>query len=137
MKRLLILLSVLLLCACDSSPQPGGGVASFTLDAGKVAGSYAGLLPCADCAGVSTRLTLMPNSQYLLQETFLGRSALVFNDHGRWMLSLAGRRIDLISNRRSYPQFFSGVSDNELRALDRQGNAISDTRVNRSLRRVK
>jgi hypothetical protein len=134
MKRLLVLLSALLLCACDSSPPPG---AAIPLNAGQLDGSYEGVLPCADCSGVSTRLTLLSNNRYLLQEIFLGKSALVFNDHGRWTLSLGGKRVDLISNRRSYTQYFSGLSVNELRALDRQGNASSDNRVNRSLRRVK
>jgi len=39
------------------------------------AGTYEGTLPCADCPGIQTRLTLMPHGAYELQTRYLERQA--------------------------------------------------------------
>lgn len=135
MKAVLLTLVALVLAACHPStaPVPDGA----RVDDRNIVGDYEGVLPCADCEGIRTHLSLQPGYRYQMQETYLGKSALVFNDHGSWSLAPDSRRLDLMSSgRRSYARHFHGVSPQQLRALDRNGAEIADTRANLALQRV-
>jgi copper homeostasis protein (lipoprotein) len=76
--RLVILLcSVLFLFACNSKhpDQQKSETASFS----NLKGIYSGVLPCADCEGLKTELTLydsftMESYRYTLKETYLNTS---------------------------------------------------------------
>ena len=82
---LCILAAILAGCAQDSAPPPiKEGPALATTGPAKVdghnarnaldwAGAYEGTLPCADCPGIQTRLTLLEHGAYELQTRYLDR----------------------------------------------------------------
>lgn len=43
---------------------------------------YQGVLPCADCQGIKTTLSLFPENQYQLSRVYLGKSEEVFRSTG-------------------------------------------------------
>jgi uncharacterized membrane protein len=84
---LLFALAVAFAAAGCASPGTGGALAAAT----KVAdGPFFGTLPCADCDGIRTELTLYraggAPAGFLLRETYLGRpqGANVFESAGPW-----------------------------------------------------
>jgi len=112
-------------------------------------GTFAGTLPCADCAGIRTTLTLyveQPSgkpARYELSETYLQTrdGDRVFSKKGRWTL-LRGTASDpdAIVYQLDYDQpktarSFLKVGDHELRLLDRMQNEIS-TPAPHSLQRI-
>lgn len=45
--------------------------------------TYTGILPCADCSGIQTTLTLSGNQTYTVTSVYLGRNAS-FTEKGAW-----------------------------------------------------
>jgi len=92
--RLFLVLSLLVLAACK--PQGEQGAPATAAGGGQVvpAGAensertWAGLLPCADCQGIDTRLVLRTEDgkrNYMLTETYLGGTGKTsFNRAGTW-----------------------------------------------------
>jgi copper homeostasis protein (lipoprotein) len=81
----------LLLASCQGREQPYGTGSQNPApdkDAGAatqpLAGVYADTVPCNDCQGIATRLTLKPDSLYELQELYLGRTSPVNYRRGPW-----------------------------------------------------
>ncbi|MHB1220021.1 MAG: DUF333 domain-containing protein [Alphaproteobacteria bacterium] len=64
--------------------------ASSKPDLALVAGEFEGVLPCADCSGLDTRLKLVKDKQnasegtYFLSENYIGKSKTPFKSSGRW-----------------------------------------------------
>ena len=135
MKRLLSPLLLLALAGCHNAP-PAPAPVPAPVDEQSIVGSYEGLLPCADCDAVRTRLNLTADGRYLLQETFTGKSTLVFNDLGYWTFSRSNRHLQLQSGRRSYIVQFRAISPRVLQRLNRDGSDISGTDQNLLLQRV-
>jgi copper homeostasis protein (lipoprotein) len=89
--------TVLLLLALAACSRQGGGQAAplggapavVPAPAEDTERSWAGLLPCADCQGIDTRLVLRTQHgerNYLLTETYLGGTGKTsFNRAGTWM----------------------------------------------------
>jgi copper homeostasis protein (lipoprotein) len=116
---LLLAAGLLLLSGCQQQQQSGNtGVQSISQ-------SYRGILPCADCGGVDTLLSLEQDGTFVLQETYLATrdGNKTFASQGNWvrtgdqlLLSVAN------GERRYFRQMGSG-----LRMLDQQGNAITSS----------
>jgi copper homeostasis protein (lipoprotein) len=94
------LCSLLALAACDREATPAdrgrdADVAAAPGDAGAPAGeemferTWLGVLPCADCDGIQTRLELVREGDrrtYRLEETYLGADGdAVFSQQGEWV----------------------------------------------------
>lgn len=60
------------------------------------AGIYAGTLPCADCAGIATTVTLQYDNTFELQMVYEGKSTHPFVERGKFEWDTAGRTIRLI-----------------------------------------
>ena len=102
--------------------------------------SYEGILPCADCSGLKTELTLYKNGTYYLKETYLatrdgdksytssGKYRRI-KDRGREIVQLNYDKPEEIYN-------FIAPDDDHLRVLDKQFNEI-DTPMNMTLTRKK
>lgn len=58
-------------------------------------GVYAAILPCADCLGIETLLTLNGDGQYILHETYENLEKSAFDSYGRWVIA-GGQIIVLI-----------------------------------------
>jgi copper homeostasis protein (lipoprotein) len=103
----------------------------------RIAVTYAGTLPCADCEGQLVVLTLFPDSTFRMRTTYLGIDRGRNNDFyelGRWNFfeGTAGRYVLQGSSNR--PLQFSKQPDGALRQLDRAGQAIVST-LNYELKR--
>lgn len=86
------------------------------------AGTYSGTVPCADCEGIGTNITLRSNNTFRIERTYLGRSAAPFVDSGRIVWRKDGRTIELRhgSNERE----LCLVGEERLTLLDRNGAVI-------------
>jgi copper homeostasis protein (lipoprotein) len=113
--------------------SPAGDVKGFDIKA--FAGTYAGMLPCADCAGIDTTIGITPEGTYTLSETYQDADKSSFLSKGTWSVRGDGKAVLLDpEDKDEYDRSFSIVSPTELRALDQQGKPIDGT-VEYSLRR--
>jgi len=88
-------------------------------------GTYTGTLPCADCAGIETSLTLSPARTYVLRSRYLDRQAVEdeFVHSGVFAWSRDGRSIELMGIEGGRSRF--QVGENRLFALDQTGARIA------------
>lgn len=84
------------------------------------AGSYHGVLPCADCPGISTALTIREDSSYELQTRYIDRGDSIYVESGDFTWDPTGSHITL--NESEGRKFL--VGENQLFALDMEGNRI-------------
>lgn len=88
------------------------------------AGTYVGTLPCADCQGIRTELTLHADLTYRLITSYLGKAKPAGNQAtGRFSWDEAGRTVQL-SGLRNQPTHYL-VGENQLIQLDMSGQRIS------------
>ena len=113
--------------------SPAGDVAGFDIKA--FAGTYAGMLPCADCPGTDTTLAFTPEGKYTLTEVYKDKGAASFVSEGTWSLGKDGSTLHLDPNDKDeYDHWYAIVSPTELRALDKDGKPLPDAQ-DHSLRR--
>lgn len=84
------------------------------------AGIYEGTLPCADCPGIRTRLTLQADGQYELRTQYLERPVAPQTVRGRFTWNASGSAITL--DAAGHGQQFR-VGEGRLLQLDRDGSA--------------
>ncbi|MFN4286301.1 MAG: copper resistance protein NlpE [Lacibacter sp.] len=86
------------------------------------AGTYKGVLPCADCEGIETELMLHKDSTYMLRQTYLGKAAApVVNTDGNWVW-VDGNTIELLGIKNAPSKYH--VGENKLFQLDAEGKRI-------------
>lgn len=108
------------LASSETTTPPDMHNAQNSLD---VEGSYVGTLPCADCEGIKTTITLKSDSSYTKTEEYLGQKGATFNDQGKWFFLADGNTIEL-NNGKDTPWKFK-VGENKLIQLDTEGNEIT------------
>jgi copper homeostasis protein (lipoprotein) len=111
---------------------------------------FSGTLPCADCSGIRTELTLTRDASgepqtYQLRETYLGSSSSggekTFESAGRWTIERRAGEPETTVYRldgggdEQRARSFERVSEQDIRLLDRQGNRI-DSQLNYTLTQV-
>ena|SRR6185295_6905132 len=110
----------------------------------KVLAVYEGVLPCADCQGIRTELTLFDEDfTYKLAETYLGTrdGDRTVSSGGTWATKrgLTGdpeaRIYQLRSDTPGDVRDFLVVDDRQIRLLDRDGRAIESRRLDYTLTR--
>lgn len=80
------------------------------------AGEYTGLLPCADCSGIKTILTLRPDHHYELSEEYEGKGdGQQFKSQGTFSFDSSGLLITLDKNAEGRKYF---VGENFLESRD-------------------
>lgn len=87
------------------------------------AGVYVGVVPCADCPGIYTRVELTQDEQFRRSVEYLERGELAFTDEGRFVWDDAGARITLTDDD-GQTQMYQ-VGENVLFHLDRDGQRIT------------
>jgi copper homeostasis protein (lipoprotein) len=141
-KTPLLLVTLILLSACTAmdkqsgaQPEPSGQTqnparqsqnpdnAHTSENALDWAGVYKGVLPCADCEGIQTRLMLSADGNYQLSETYLGEDSRAFQSKGEFEWLDDGLRIRLLGST-SAPGLYQ-VGENQLFHLDQDGHRIS------------
>lgn len=86
-------------------------------------GTYTGVLPCADCEGISTTLTLNADETYHLITVYMGHDDGEFHSRGMFSWNDAGNTITL-EGYTDGPRFYF-VAENRLIQLDMDGNRIT------------
>jgi copper homeostasis protein (lipoprotein) len=137
-----LLLTILLVGAQPLLPQPlraddmndAAGTGSLPL---QLPATFAGDLPCADCAGQRLVLTLFPDGSYRLRRTCLGvnRGADAdFHELGRWQYSADDGGRLVLHGGHGRPNQYRLISPERLRLLDTEGRDI-DSALNYDLGR--
>lgn len=86
-------------------------------------GVYKGVLPCADCDGIETTLTLNADETYVITTLYIGKSDSVYNVSGTFTWDETGNKIKL-SGVTSAPGEYQ-VGEGRLFQLDMDGQRIS------------
>lgn len=86
-------------------------------------GKYKGVLPCADCEGIETELTLDSSGNYTLKTTYLGKKSASFEKSGTYTWGEDGSTITLGDISDAPNRYF--VGENQIFQLDMEGNRIS------------
>lgn len=84
-------------------------------------GNYEGTLPCADCEGILTTVTLNNNDSFKIGYNYLGKDITTFTDQGMVIWNEDGNKITLKGNS-EVSQYV--VGENVLTKLDLNGNKI-------------
>lgn len=87
------------------------------------AGEYKGVVPCADCEGIDTSLTLNTDNSYQLSTMYLGKSTTPFQQQGQFEWDATGSVIRLL-NQKDGPALYK-VGENQLIQLDMEGQRIT------------
>ena len=88
-------------------------------------GTYIGVLPCADCEGMETKLTINENNTFTKSVHYLGKGTKVFEQKGTISWNKLGNVIEL-NEVQNAPKTYL-VSKNKLLQLDMEGNIIDGT----------
>ncbi len=86
-------------------------------------GTYQGVIPCADCEGIKTSVTLAADGRFLRAMTYLGKEENARLDSGTFSWDPSGSVITLQPDQ-GEPQLYQ-VGENILFHLDRDGNRIT------------
>ena len=118
---LLVPVVALLVAACGSrSPQPDAAGA----DARALAGTWSGLLPCADCPGIDETLVLIADGGFVLTDTYRERAGTGNVVQGTWTVEADGRRIRLDPDNKEDADRFFAVDADALVPLYTEGKPI-------------
>jgi len=85
------------------------------------AGTYKGVLPCADCYGIKWTLTLTDDYSYTLEEVYLNYKKETVLSEGKFYWNEAGSEITLDDEKRAIK---FKVGENFLLKLDVEGKEI-------------
>lgn len=85
-------------------------------------GTYEGVIPCADCEGIKTELTLNQDNTYTLTEEYIDKNLKVENQ-GNITWTDDGNSISLKTKDDEYKRY--KVGENILFQLDLEGNEIT------------
>ncbi len=84
---------------------------------------YEGTLPCADCEGIQTTITLNEDSSYSLHQKYLGASdESNMDEKGDWTLNTEKNVVTLKGIKDASNQY--KVTDTALIMLDMEGNEV-------------
>jgi uncharacterized lipoprotein NlpE involved in copper resistance len=87
------------------------------------AGTYKGILPCADCEGIETVITIKEEMTYIIKTKYLGKDDVVYEQKGDFLWNEEGNTIILNEKNRTPRQYL--VGENYLLQLDLKGNKIT------------
>ena len=116
--RQLILSVSIIACSCSSSQNQ-----EQTVIQQQVPGIYEGTLPCADCEGIQTQLTLKEDAHFERSAVYLGRDAAPFVDSGTW--HIADDSIVVLERSGHNIQSYLAETSGNLRMLDQERKAIT------------
>lgn len=91
-------------------------------------GTYEGVLPCADCEGIRTVLTLNSDYTYTITRTYLGKRGKSFSHKGGFKFIQNGSTV-VLQGVRGPSQYF--VGEGYARQLDSEGAAIGGSLAER------
>ena len=110
-----------LMAGCASGQ--GGAIPDSSATSLDWEGVYRGVVPCADCEGIATTITLRKDGSYNLATEYQGRSVATFNRQGKFTWDPSGGVI-AIDGPRDRPNRYL-VGEGYLLQLDMEGKRIS------------
>jgi len=118
--------------AAEPAPAPvaiesdaAKSAADMPFDVKGFAGQFVGMLPCADCPGIDTRITLNTDGTFTLLETYQDRKEKTTPIEGTWTAEDNGKRILLDPNTKAEAdRQYEVLSHDEIRLLDQEGKHI-------------
>lgn len=131
MKKLLLLFVVASLASCQKPAAKKNNVADTAHNAKNsldYIGTYKGILPCADCQGLATEITINENATFSIKSKYLGKGEKIFVQKGNFTWNKKGTTIILTDIRNAPNQYF--VSENKLTQLDMSGKKITGELAN-------
>lgn len=120
---MLVIASMLTACGSQEEKQPATVVSPYQ----EISGVYADTLPCADCSGVLTELTLFADSSFAMRERYLGAASAQrgLGSYGTFVIEDNGR-LKLTALHNQWVRYYKPVNA-DLLALDTEGNEISSS----------
>lgn len=86
--------------------------------------TFAAVLPCANCEGIETRITLRADGTFFSQQIYLGKpKPNQASDLGRWVMSHYGNVL-IIQGQQSEPRYFRVKHPDTLEMLDLEARTI-------------
>jgi heat shock protein HslJ len=125
-KNIILILALLFfgIASCKSTKKAQTNDLKSTADNSMTsvdwAGTYQGILPCADCEGIKTQIVLNKDLSYTLETQYLGKDEKVFQTKGTFKWNDAGSKITLDKSEQMYQ-----VGENRIFHLDKDGNRIT------------
>lgn len=105
----------------DTSIIPVGDNSRTSLD---WEGTYLGMMPCADCEGIATTITLYKNMSYTMFTRYIGKKGSPVQEYrGRFSWNESGGNITLEGVPAGANQY--QVGENKLTKLDMKGRRIT------------
>lgn len=87
-------------------------------------GTYKGVIPCADCEGIETEITIKYDLTYVVKTIYLGKGkGEIFEETGRFVWDKTGSKISLEGLKGKSSQY--KVGENQLIQLDMEGKIIT------------
>lgn len=86
-------------------------------------GTYKGILPCADCDGLDTEITINENSTFSIKTKYVGKGDKIFELKGNFDWNKSGNMIILREVKNGPNKYF--VGENTLTQLDLSGKKIT------------
>lgn len=87
------------------------------------AGTYSGVIPCADCAGIELTIKLTSKGTYVVQGEYIGKADSYFTKSGSFSWSETGNEITLVGIENEPNRYL--VHENKLVQLDLDGKLIT------------
>jgi heat shock protein HslJ len=125
-----VLLIVFLVTACKNDPQTKESEVNTPISSSETSenaldwnGQYKGTLPCADCEGIATTLTLKSDGSFQRVVYYRGKSDTANVDRGKFEWDTSGSTITIILDNDQTQSY--KVGENQLWHLDQNGEMIS------------
>jgi uncharacterized lipoprotein NlpE involved in copper resistance len=118
-----ILLPAFVFTSCDSGEKTEPATAANPYEG--ISGVYADTLPCADCSGILTELTLFSDSTFAMRERYLGAATAQrgLGSYGSFLIEENGR-VKLTALHNQWVRYYK-LENKDLLALDTAGNEIT------------
>ena len=145
MKKTLLLLALpLLLAACQtpSAPATDSTDTSTVVDSHTAEnaldwpGRYAGLLPCADCEGIQTQLTLNADKTYVLEEHYVKNGRALHPSKATGRFQFDAKKPSLIRLENTSPTRVYFIGEGYAEARDAQSRDKISSQLNYRLQQT-
>ena len=134
MKKIVFILSIVCLfvvvtisCKCKSKEECANPAQTEDNSATCLdwVGTYSGLLPCADCSGIETQLSLKEDNTYQITWKYMEKNDNVYVEEGTFVWDATGGIITLENlDVTKFPTMYK-VCENSLLQLDLEGNVVT------------
>ena len=99
--------------------------ADVPFDTKGFAGRFVGMLPCADCPGIDTRITFNADGTFELLETYQDRKVKTEPVSGTWTVEADDKHVRLDPDAKAEnDRVYEILSHDEIRMLDQEGKPI-------------